>query len=509
MRVALGFFDGDVGLAKELLSWCADLGGCPRHDILLVIDDATQWDQAQDAIALAQKAFRSVTTIFIPTVQDWIPGANALWSAAARWCEAKGEPWLWVEADAVPLEAGWLDQIEEVYGLVKTPFMGAIIKGSDPRHPPFFLEGVACYPANAWSRMRELIAAAPTEAWVTSCAPVVMPLATNTHLIHMVWGQDKTPPRFVPFRTANSAPQDFTLDYLRKGAVLFHRQKNGELIDLLRRRLFPDQPDYSRPPAWVQMGRVGDLILLMPAWQAWAERSGRKTVVVTSKEFGQVLEGASYIQPILTPFSWYDAGKARAWAQTRYGQVIVTQLHGTGLHTPPDDLPSFSLTMWRRTGLAEEYHSLPLTFDQRNPNREANLLARTLTNAKPFVLVKTDAWTSPFDGSNEIRAIMREVFKDEVQIVDLDKVVAHRVFDLLGLIDKAIGLVTLDTMSLHLASASPTEYVAFTRDDGQSGSIPKGNCCLQIGYGQWDNQRYPFELQMKLWLAKAYRGVAA
>lgn len=504
MICALGLFDGDVGLAKELLSWCADLGGCPNHDVLLVIDDATQWSEVTEAITLAQKAFRSATTLFVPTVQGWIPGANALWSAAARWCEGKGEAWFWLESDAVPLEPGWLDKIEEVYLLVKTPFMGAIIKGTDPRQPPFFMEGVACYPAQAWSRMQAHLS--PTEAWVTSCAPVVMPLASSTPLIQQFWGQEGTPPRFVPFRTASSAPQDWTLENLRKGAVLFHREKSGELIGLLRRRLFPDQPDYSRPPAWIQMGRVGDLILLMPAWQAWAERSGKKTVVITSKEFGQVLEGASYIQPILLPYSWYDAAKARQWAQARYGQVIVTQLHGTGLHTPPDDLPSFSLTMWRRTGLAEEYATLPLTFDQRNPNREANLLARVLTNAKPFVLIKTDAWTSPFDGSNEVRAIMREVFKDEVQIVDLDKVVAHRVFDLLALIDKAIGLVTVDTMCLHLASASPTEYVAFTRDDGQSGSIPKGNNCLQIGYGQWDNQRYPFELQMKLWLAKAYRG---
>jgi hypothetical protein len=161
--------------------------------------------------------------------------------------------------------------------------------------------------------------------------------------------------------------------------------------------------------------------------------------------------------------------------------------------------------MWRRTGLAEEYHTLPLVFDQRNPNREANLLARTLTNAKPFVLIKTDGWTSPFDHANEVRSIMREVFRDEVQIINLDKVVAHRVFDLLGLIDKSVGLITTDTMSLHLAAASPTEYVAFTRDDGQSGSIPKGNCCLQIGYSQWHHQQYAFELQMKLWLAKAYR----
>ncbi len=206
-------------------------------------------------------------------------------------------------------------------------------------------------------------------------------------------------------------------------------------------------------------------------------------------------------------YSWYDVGKAQMWAMGKYPRVIVTQLHGTGIHTVPDDLPSYSLSMWRKTGLEDEYHMLPLTFDQRNPNREKNLIAQTLTNPKPVILMKFDAWTSPFDESNHVKACMREMLSDRFQLIDLDKVVAQRVYDLLGLFDMAVGLVTVDTMCLHLAAASNVEYVAFVRDDGQSGSIPKGNCVLSIGYRQWHEQRFAFELQMKMWLAKASRKI--
>ncbi len=59
---------------------------------------------------------------------------------------------------------------------------------------------------------------------------------------------------------------------------------------------------------------------------------------------------------------------------------------------------------------------------------------------------------------------------------------AHRIFDLLGLMDAAAGMITVDTASLHLLAAAKCPYVALTRDHGQARSIPKGNCVLNVGY---------------------------
>lgn len=240
MLAVFPFHNGDVELACGLFSWISDLGNCPNHDALLVVDESTQWSSTVEAIGLAEKAFRSVTTIFVPAVEGWIPGSVAMFTAAAKWCEENGQPWLWVEADCAPLEPGWLSKIEEVYKLLGRPFMGPLIKATDPRHPPIFMEGIAVHPPDAYSRMKDCLT--PNESWVTSCASAVIPHAVNTPLIHQFFGGEGMPPRFVPFRTANSQGQDWTLDNLRQGAVIFHREKTGELIALLRQRRLPPCP---------------------------------------------------------------------------------------------------------------------------------------------------------------------------------------------------------------------------------------------------------------------------
>lgn len=320
----------------------------------------------------------------------------------------------------------------------------------------------------------------------------------NTPLVHQIWGQQGIGVSFVPVLTIHSHPQDKTIDFINPQAVVFHRCKDGSAIPLLRGRLFPDRPDYSNPPAFVQMGRFGDLILLLPAFKAWADRSGKRTVVVTSREFGTVLEGASYVQPVMMKFSWYEAGQARNWAQAHFKRVIVTQLHGSDIPTIPDDLKSYSFSMWNRTGLLDEYDSLPLVFDQRVKSREESLIKSYTEPRKPIILTKFDGWTSPFDGAAAIRSRL-QYWNQQFQFVDLDKVHAHRLFDLLGLLDIATGLITGDTFTIHLAPASTVQYIAFTRDDGQSGSVPKGQCVLQIGYSQWEKQIHAFDLQMELW----------
>jgi len=84
--------------------------------------------------------------------------------------------------------------------------------------------------------------------------------------------------------------------------------------------------------------------------------------------------------------------------------------------------------------------------------------------------------------------------------VNLNACNAYRVFDLLGLMDRAVGLLTVDTMTLHLAAASKIPYIAYTRDDGQAGSIPKGNCVANIGYSQAVNQLGKTMEIVKSWL---------
>lgn len=245
----------------------------------------------------------------------------------------------------------------------------------------------------------------------------------------------------------------------------------------------------QEPAAFFQMGRYGDLILLMPLFKEFADRTGQPTICVTSKQFGTVLEGASYVEPVFmdVKMDWHArAGEALALAKQRFPNIIRTQNHGNGWHTEPDKLPSYSISSWARAGLTlEDYKRLPLVFDQRSPEREALLVRTWKRSSKPLLLLCFDAVTSPLPATHMsmmIRA-MAPLWK-HFEVVNTNEVRAHRLYDLLGLFDVAAGLVTLDTAPLHLAAASNVPVLNYVRDDSQAGSIPKNNAFATIGYSR-------------------------
>ncbi len=241
MLAVFPFFNGDLALLRGLLLWIKEIGQVESHDALLVADADTQWSDCVELVNIAGSAFRTVKLITNDhPVAGWIPGSVSLFRTAVQWCEENQRDFFWCEADCVPLVPEWLTELEKEYYEVGKQFLGAIIKAEDPRHPPFFLEGPAVYSKNAWSIMKDCIK--DEESWVTSCANTVVPIAQNTLKIFQIWGQPGMPVRFVPFRTADSPSHDWTLDNIRKGAVLFHREKYGELITLLRERRLPSIP---------------------------------------------------------------------------------------------------------------------------------------------------------------------------------------------------------------------------------------------------------------------------
>src|SRR5207245_2403766 len=115
-------------------------------------------------------------------------------------------------------------------------------------------------------------------------------------------------------------------------------------------------------------------------------------------------------------------------------------------------------SMWSRTGLPELMHSEPLVFDRRDEVREKKLVAQyTKGTGKPIVLTKFNGISSPFP---HVSTVMRLVdsLHGHAEVVSLDTVRAERIYDLLGLLDVACGLVTIDTSILHLAAGSKCPY---------------------------------------------------
>lgn len=236
MIAVLPFCQKDYPAANRLLHWIFDLGGAKKYDCLLIADCGTQWSDCLVALEIANKAFRKASIITNKFPADgWIAGANSLFFEAAERIQRNEQcPWLWLEPDCVPLKPDWLDRISEEYQRCGKPFMGHIYNAQLLNLPRENLSGIAVYPEDAYSRLKP---------WRDSPLPFdiaisykIVPEAHNTDLIEHVWGENNLPPTFAEWRTPASPVNTLQLSNIRAGAVLWHRNKDGTLIKLLRKR---------------------------------------------------------------------------------------------------------------------------------------------------------------------------------------------------------------------------------------------------------------------------------
>lgn len=281
----------------------------------------------------------------------------------------------------------------------------------------------------------------------------------------------------------------------------------------------------KKPSCVVCLGKLGDIILMLPAFKKMAERDGVNPIVMVSTEYASVLDGVSYVSPWAVPMHWaHDVQKAREAAELHFEQAIVPawwndesmleseakklfhganppfafiNVNGKNLALEADKEPNYMASMWLRCG-TPEVSALPIVFDKRRPIEENNLCAQWFHIRKPTVLYNFTGTSSPFAFPSELFTVMRE-FRDLIHFVDLGEIKAGKIYDLLGLYDNAIGLITIDTATLHLAAASKVPYIGITKE-GWSGSVCKGNCALTFKYGETPAKKDAVRKVLTTWL---------
>ena len=245
----------------------------------------------------------------------------------------------------------------------------------------------------------------------------------------------------------------------------------------------PDKALAGDAPVFVQLGRFGDLIILLPAFLEIYVRGGHKPRVIVSWEYGSVLDGVSYVESTALPVNWYSGmPDARKFAANLTGVAAkVLQCHGHEWGVDTSKWPNYMASMWDRAGFtADEVKSLPLIFDRRNWDREAALVASCRGNdPRPMLLINGSGVSSPFGGWPYVAEMAASL--KQFHVIDLGKIKAERIYDLLGLMDAAAGMVTIDTATLHLAKGSKLPYIALLVG-GWSQSTPQGNCALALPY---------------------------
>jgi hypothetical protein len=260
----------------------------------------------------------------------------------------------------------------------------------------------------------------------------------------------------------------------------------------------------AEPRTFIQLGRYGDLILLFPAFQRIHELTGQRPTVIVSTDFATVFEGISYAKPFSVHWDFYGGmPQARALAHDQFGEFTILQCNGAGWDAGVPDCPNYMTSMWRRTGFSDdEMRTLPLTFDRRDAGREKMLIQLHRRRPRlPLLLVNFTGNTSPFPGAAEVMNAILER-RDRFDIVDMGKIRATRIYDLLGLYDAAVGIVTSDTATLHLAAASPTPYVGYTAM-GCSSSVVKGNCVLEVKYRDVIHRMGAFKSLLDQWASRS------
>jgi hypothetical protein len=388
-----------------------------------------------------------------------------------------------------------LDRLDIQYRGSGARYLGQLVPCQKPSLPAHHFTGVGIYPANAIEAVEASIIAKPYLAFDLSTAEVLAPIATHCDLFQHLWGEIDNPPTFA----AHGIPGTSTLglSYLRKDAVLFHRTKDGKLIQLLRQELGINEGLMTRGP-FIQLGRFGDIILLLPALKYIADTTGARPKLICSTDYLSVLDGVSYVEPIALQLNWHDGlGVAQKYAHDHFGGGTVLQCYGVGWQLNFGATESYMVSMTSRTGVPlSMFHELPLVFDRRSPERERQYIPDT--NGHPYVLVSTAGISSPFaHGQALISALQR--LKDKVTVIDISGIRCERIYDLLGPMDNALGTVTIDTATLHLAHGSRRPYVGITVD-GWCSSIPRGRCALEVKYSRFHDQLPRIVQTVESWL---------
>lgn len=230
MIVVIPFCHKDRLAAIRLLEWWSELDGVQvNHKLVLLASNPCTHAENLEVAASGRKAFADVSICHQtqPDESGWPKSCTTLFRLACDHMKVTGTHWLWCEPDCTPLVPGSLDALDTEYLSNARPFMGAWHNQPVPH-----LTGNAIYPANPILYNR-LLFSRKDAPWDLVNPGATLAQAHLTKLIQHSWspsGHDLKAPAW-HFDSPYDLDRVITQD-----AVLFHRCKDGSLIDCLRQR---------------------------------------------------------------------------------------------------------------------------------------------------------------------------------------------------------------------------------------------------------------------------------
>lgn len=254
----------------------------------------------------------------------------------------------------------------------------------------------------------------------------------------------------------------------------------------------PATPPIAREPAYVLLGRYGDISNLLPVLRMEAVKSQQPINVVVSTECAPIFDGVTYVNPVKVDLECGSLHQAEQWARERFGVVRTFQVWGND-EPRSHATAHYNEDAWLMAGRLREFKdsSIRPVFNARSPLREQKLIQQVRRTDKPLLLMAVrGGHSSPFLQYQIVLDELTRTWSDRFEIVDLDLIRTQRVYDLIGLMDVASCLVSADSVHLHLAAASNVPVVALLSDrsrwaesNPRCGTIWRGNYRMAIGAG--------------------------
>jgi hypothetical protein len=208
MIVVLPFNSEDAQRAERLLDCCYWISGrkAAGHCLLVASPDVHSEYKAKVRLT-AELAFLSVDLIELPVSgENKQQKINNVFRQAARYVkDCYKNPFLWLEADNVPLKPTWLKELFNTYTKQPRRYLGRFMQAKSGQ----FLSRTAIYPPDAIDDLEAHCSGQPPFERVAN----LMPRCTNTKLIDM---QKWNPEVGLP-----------------EGAVLKNGDRTGTLIEKL------------------------------------------------------------------------------------------------------------------------------------------------------------------------------------------------------------------------------------------------------------------------------------
>lgn len=259
----------DVDKLIEQLQWIKLLGSNSDYHSFIVCDSDTPFDKVLSAASIARESFKSCEIVSnVESVKGWIEGSKSLFLVASGIAMRNNKPFLLMEADAIPMSAGWVSKIEKEYLGCGRKFMGHIYVTNSSTAHPLMMSGIAVYPPETFSMLGDIIRSG--QHWDVTIAPHIITDAINTGLIHHIWGEANNPPVFADRSIPGTSV--LSLENISTEAVIFHRSKDHSLVRVLKRKM--GIPIELEP--MVVVFPVAQDVGLAIAHAEWLEKMGMK-----------------------------------------------------------------------------------------------------------------------------------------------------------------------------------------------------------------------------------------